>query len=154
MLHKGGSFVDHYIDDFGKNGRLRSMECHKSLQIMLETCDNTGTPVKLDRTEGPSTNLVFLGIEIGIINMQLRLPSEKLVHLKELLWIWLGKKECRKRDLMSLIGVFSHTSKVVKLSRSFLRRLIDLLKIVRKPSHFVCLNREVRLDGMECRGCT
>ena len=146
MLHKGVSFVDHYIDDFITAGRPRSMECHNNLQIMLETCDNTGTPVEPDKTEGPSTVLVFLGIEIDTMAMQLRLPSDKLARLKELLWKWRGKKECRKRDLKSLIGVLSHACKVVKPGRTFLRRLIDLSKIARKPSHFVRLNREARSD--------
>ena len=30
---------------------------------MLETCGSTGTPVEPDKTEGPSTVLVLLGIE-------------------------------------------------------------------------------------------
>ena len=42
MLRKGVSFVDHYIDDFITAGRPRSMKCHNNLQIILETCDNTG----------------------------------------------------------------------------------------------------------------
>ena len=76
--------------------------------------------------------------------MQLRLPSDKLARLKELLWKWRGKKECRKRDLKSLIGVLSHACKVVKAGRTFSRRLIDLSKIARKPSHFV--STEARSD--------
>ena len=146
MLRKGVSFVDHYIDDFITAGRPRSMECHNNLQTMLETCDSTGTPVEPDKTEGPSTVLVFLGIEIDTTAMQLRLPADKLARLKELLWKWRGKKECKKRDLKSLIGVLSHACKVVKPGRTFLRRLIDLSKIVTKPSHFVRLNREARSD--------
>ena len=146
MASRGVSFVDHYIDDFITAGRPTSTECHNNLQIMLETCGSTGTPVEPDKTEGPSTVLVFLGIEIDTVAMQLRLPQEKLIRIKELLWQWRGKKGCRRKELKSLIGVLSHACKVVKPGRTFLRRLIDLSKLVRKPSHYVRLNREARSD--------
>ena len=99
MLRKGVSFVDHYIDDFVTASRPRSMECHNNLQIMLETCDNTGTPVEPDKTEGPSTVLVFLGIKIDTMAMQLRLPLGKLARLKELLLKWRDKKECKRPEV-------------------------------------------------------
>ena len=67
------------------------MDCHNNLQIRLEACDNTGTWVEPDKTEGPCTVLMFLGIEMGTMAMQLRLPSDKLSRLKELLWKWQGK---------------------------------------------------------------
>ena len=50
------------------------------------------------------------------------------------------------QDLKSLIGVLWHACKVVKPGRTFLRRLIDLSRITKKPSHFVRLNRAARSD--------
>ena len=56
--------------------------------------------------------------------------------------------------------MLSHTCKVIKHSRTFLRRLINLSKIVRKSGYFVCLNRVARFynggfasqtDGTECQ---
>ena len=110
-----------------------------------------GTPVELDKTEDPSTVLVFLGIEVDTIALQLRLPSQKMESLKKLLWKWQGKKECRKRDLKFLIRVLSQACKVVNLGRTFLR--------MTNGSVFVRLNREARSDtgftlhsdGMECQ---
>jgi hypothetical protein len=74
------------------------------------------------------------------------LPADKLARLRQLVAHWRGKKECRKRDLLSLIGVLSHACKVIKAGRSFLRRLIDLSKVVKHPDHFVRLNRQARSD--------
>ena len=146
MKQKGVSFVDHYMDDFVKVGRPRSQEGYNNLQMMLRTCEDTGTPVDQGKTEGPCPVLVFLGIEVDTIAMQLRLPLGKLSNLKELLGKWRGKKACRKRDLLSVIGVLSHACKVVKPGRSFLRRLIEVSKIVNDLDHFVRLNREARSD--------
>lgn len=64
MRQKGVSFVDHYIDDFITVGRPGSKECCNNLQLMLETCEITGTPVDPVKTEGPCTVLVFLGIKV------------------------------------------------------------------------------------------
>ena len=47
---------------------------------------------------------------------------------------------------ISLIGMLSHTPKVVKPRRAFLRRLIDLSSLVDKLDHFVHLNRDARAD--------
>ena len=102
MKRKGASFVDHYIDDFITVGKPGSSECLEYLQIMLKVCNYTGTSVEPEKTKGPSEILVFLGIEINTTTMQLRLPTEKLARLKDLLLRWRGKKECRHRDLQSL----------------------------------------------------
>ena len=45
-----------------------------------------------------------------------------------------------------MIEVLSHASKVVKPGRSFLRRLIEVSKIVKELDHFVCLSREASSD--------
>ena len=145
-MQKGVSFVEHYLDDFITVGRSGSLECQENLGAMLRTCEATGTPIDPGKTEGPCTTLVFLGIEVDTVAMQLRLPQEKLARLNETLKQWQAKKCCRKRDLLSLIGVLSHACKVVRPGRSFLRRLFDLGKVVKHLDHFVRLNKEARSD--------
>ena len=78
--------------------------------------------------------------------MELRLPQDKLARLKQLVLTWCRKKECRKRDLLSVIGVLSHAYKVIKAGRSFLIRLIDLSKAAKRPEHFIRLNRQAKSD--------
>ena len=90
--------------------------------------------------------IVFLGIELDLVTMELRLLADKLARLRQLVTHWHGKKECRKRDLLSLIGVLSHACKVIKAGHSLVRRLIDLSKVVKYPDHFVRLNRQARSD--------
>ena len=146
MKQRGVSFVDHYIDNFVTLGAPLSTECATNLQIMVSTCKDTGTPVESDKTEGPSTTITFLVIEKDSIAMELRLPADKLARLIQLSTRWRGKKECRKRELLSLIGILNHACKVIKAGRSFLRRLIDLSKLVKHPDYFLRLNRQARSD--------
>ena len=146
MVRNGLTFVDHYLDDFVTVGKPGSEECANNMRIMHETCINSGTPIEEDKSEGPTTVLPFLGIEFDTTNMVLRLPDMKLKQLREIVAQWRGKKTCRKRDLQSIIGSLSHASKVVRPGRTFLRRLIDLLAVAKKPHHYIRLTRDARSD--------
>ena len=44
--------------------------------------------------------------------------------LRDLLAIWRGRKACRKRESLSLVGVLAHAGKVVRAGRFFTSRLI------------------------------
>ena len=117
------------------------------MALMHETCEQAGLPLEPSKTQGPSDKLTFLGIELDSTAMEIRLPEDKLVHALETLAQWqVRKRACRKRDLLSLIGVLSHASKVVRSSRIFLRRLINLSTTVEDPSHFIRLNAEAKSD--------
>jgi hypothetical protein len=142
MQEKGASHVDHYVDDFITMGRPGTVECANNARIMLQVCEEAGAPVEEDKTEGPATTLPFLGIEVDTIAMELRLPLEKLHLLLQKLTQWRGKTVCTKRELKSIIGSLSHACKVIKPGRSFLRRLIDLSKVAKRPNHHIRLNLE------------
>ena len=113
---------------------------------MQETCARAGLPVEPIKSVGPATSLVFLGIEFDSTRGILQLPEDKLQKVKETLAKWRGFKACRKRDLLSLIGVLSHASKVVQASRVFLCRLIDFSTTASSLDHFIRLNQDARSD--------
>ena len=147
MIQRGLSLVDHYIDDFIILGRASSKKCKRNQRLMLETCETMGVPIKAKKkSEEPCSTLVFLSIERDTIAMEMRLPPDKLSKLKESLAAWRGKKASRKCKMLSLIGSLSHASKVVKPSRSFLRRFIELSKQTKELGHFIRLNKEARSD--------
>ena len=146
MLRDGASFVDHYVDDFVTVGKPRSDECARNARVMHRTCAAAGAPVEERKSEGPATQITSLGIEIDSIVMEIRLPADKLSNLQAQLAQWRGKKGCTKTELESLVGSLSHACKVVRYGRSFLRRLINLGKLAKKPRHFFRLNREARSD--------
>ena len=146
MRQKGVTFAEHYIDDFVTVGRQETHECQKNMEAMLKLCEATGTPIDPGKTEGPCTTITFLGIEIDSVSMQLRLPADKLARLEEMLEAWHSKKCCKKRELLSLIGVLAHACKVVRAGRSFMRRLIELGKTAKELHYFIRLNNEARSD--------
>ena len=146
MERRGVSWAIHYVDDFFTIGRSFSDECQRNMDIMHDTCIQAGLPLEPSKTQGPVCSITFLGIELDSMTMEARLPEDKLSDTLEMLAQWRGCKSCKKRELQSLIGVLAHASKVVRSSRVFLRRLIDLCTSTNDPDYFIRLNVEARSD--------
>ena len=92
-----------------------------------ETCDSLGVIVASRKTEGPSTCLTVLGIEIDTNALELHLPVKKLEQLADLLAQWRGRRSGSRVGLESLAGLLQHACKVVRPGRTFTRRIYNLL---------------------------
>ena len=128
LRHQGICNIFHYLIVVGPP---HSSECAEALAIMTHACSTLGVPLAEHKREGPTSCLTFLGIEVDTASSQLRLPEDKLQRLRALLEDWRCKRTCGRRELESLVGLLHHACKVVRSGRSFLRRMIDLLKGVR-----------------------
>ena len=141
---RGGTHIFHYVDDFVFVGPPRSPKCSRDLQLFMDTCSELG----INKTEGPSTCLTILGIEIDTMAMELRLPQAKLARLAETVRSWRGKRSGKRRELESLVGLLQHASQVVRPGRIFLRHLYSLLASTSafKPHYTTRLNSEAQAD--------
>ena len=113
---------------------------------MVDICRILGIPLAMEKLEGPSTCLVFLGIEIDSILRELRLPLEKLDRIQKLVQSWLLKKRCTKRELLSIAGQLQHAATMVRPGRTFIRRFFDLSKTVSRPDHHIRLSVRASSD--------
>ena len=136
----------HYLDDFLLFGAPESRQCDDALCGALARCAHLGVPVAPGKTEGPSVVLVFLGIQLDTQSMTMSLPLPKLARLRQTILSWVGRKSCSKREQLSLVGQLQHACCVIRPGRSFLRRMIELSKRVKKLHHKVRLNVGFRSD--------
>ena len=127
------------IPESGQPGRWR-------LIVGRQRCGCARRPVARGKIGGPSTTLVFLGIELDTVAGVLRLPHAKLQRLREEIRHWQARRAGTKRELLSLIGLLQHAASVVPAGRSFTRRLIDASKSRRQLAQYVRLNAEARAD--------
>ena len=88
----------------------------------------------------------FLGILIDTLAFELRLPSEKLARLCDLLQHWSEKRSCTRQDLQSLLGHLLHAAMVARQGRTFLCQLFPLLQLDRANHHRIRLNAGARAD--------
>ncbi|HVW98865.1 MAG TPA: reverse transcriptase domain-containing protein [Candidatus Babeliaceae bacterium] len=131
--HLGIQLVIVYVDDFlfvvpdevtGNKQKLAARELAEEL----------GTPMASEdgKDWGPTTCLIFLGIELDTGTKQMRIPAAKLLLLQQLLFDWVQNRNyCTIHDLQSLIGKLYWAAQVIRQGRAFLRRLIDFTSQLR-----------------------
>ena len=136
----------HYLDDFLTAGEANSPQCEANMQLIKKVFDQLGVPLALDKFIGPTTCLIYLGIEIDTVKQEIRLPKDKFDDLMSILTSWTHTRKVTKHKLLSLIGKLSFAAKVVRPGRIFLRRLIDLSKTAKKLHHHITLNAEAKAD--------
>lgn len=147
VLHCDGlPFVIHYLDDFLVFGAPGSNMATTMRPLAEATFTHIGAPIAHHKTEGPSTALTFLGIQIDTNLFQLSLPDDKVRRLQNLLSTWVYRKSCTRRELESLIGHLSHAATVIRPGRIFLRNLFSLLSRLSNPHHYARLNLATRAD--------
>ena len=81
-----------------------AMMCSQWMTIFKAIFSDIGVPISHEKTVGPSSQLTYLGIEIDTVARCVKLPQEKYISLMSLLKEWKGKRKCKKRELLSLIG--------------------------------------------------
>ena len=55
--------------------------------------------------------------------MEARLPHEKLQRIQDQVATWLVRKKATKRQILSLVGLLQHATKVVEPGRTFVARI-------------------------------
>ena len=95
-----------------------------------------------DKTEGPSTLLSFLGIELNSASMSTSLPAAKLATLRSMVREFLGTREVRdKHTLESLVSHLDHATNNFLLGKALLATE-DLMG----PGQIRCVNLKYRAE--------
>lgn len=134
----------HLLDDF-----LAVEESSHNPQAMIRLLDlfsHLNVPTAPGKVVGPVTCLEFLGIILDTVLLEARLPADKIARIKDLISLFQHKKKCTKRELLSLIGVFSFAARIILPGRAFLSHMIELSKTVKSLDHFIYLNKTFHAD--------
>ena len=114
----------------------------------MQLCQELGVPLAAEKTEGPSTTLSFLGIVLDTQKVEVRLPQKKLSQILEMLLTWLSKKKATKREILSLVGLLQHGTRVVRCRRTFMARMYSTTAKVKQIHFFTRLNVQFCSDVM------
>ena len=145
ILARHGITAVVYLDDFlivSKSKDAAGTDILKAITILRRL----GFSIAYRKVEGPSQKLVFLGIEINSVSQTLHLPAEKIANLSSLLKQFLERPRASQRQLQSLAGKLSWASCVIRGGRTFLRRVLDTMHPLKKPTHKVKLSAEFYAD--------
>ena len=153
MVKNGVSSMLHYLDDMFTAGAPNSSECDDNMEIMLNTCYDSGIEINPAKTIRPTTEIEFLGIIVDSKKMELRISESRIRAIKQELCQWIGRKTGQKRAILSLIGKLSFLSRVIQPGRTFLRRLITLSMRGKQLHHKLKLNNDARSDVLWWLNC-
>ena len=98
--------LDHYLDDFILAGQHDTDDCQKLIETFTLVCNELGVPIAEDKSVGPTTVIIFLGLEIDTANMVIRIPLTKIQELLDLLMLLNVKNKVTLKELQSLTGKF------------------------------------------------
>ena len=138
--------VVHYLDDFLFAGPKDSPECSMLMQTFRSLCDELGVPLAEEKTVGPTSCLVFLGLEINTSEMAVKIPSDKIHKLLFILKTFLTKSKVSLREMQSLIGSLNFCTRAINSSRAFNRRFYDATIGIKKPHHFIRITKPLKAD--------
>ncbi|XP_033725218.1 uncharacterized protein LOC117315182 [Pecten maximus] len=99
-----------------------------------------------DKTEGPKTCLVFLGLEIDTVEMVVRVPLKKVEELCSLITQVLGKSKIKLADLQSFAGKVAFCARAIPSARAFCRRIYESMSGVKKAYHYIRLGANLKED--------
>ena len=136
----------HYIDDFLFVGQKGTTECMTLMDKFHEVCQCLGVPIAPEKTEGPTTELVFLGLKLNSRDQTVTIPKDKLIKLRSSLQTMLGRKKCTLKEIQSLIGSLNFACRAIAPGRAFLRRLIGSIKNLTKPHFRMRVTQDMKAD--------
>nr|XP_034965330.1 uncharacterized protein LOC118082278 isoform X1 [Zootoca vivipara] len=138
--------VTHYLDDFLFCGGAHNSDCAYLLEAFASLAAELGVPLAAEKTEGPTSTITYLGIELDTVAQTSRLPSEKLTALKRTITDTLPLKKVTLKQIQSLLGHLNFACRVISPGRPFCSRLARLSAGLRASHHRVRLNKGVKSD--------
>ena len=95
--------ITHYVDDTCI-GNVTLSGCTRDLAQATAAMDELGVPVAQDKTEGPTTSLVYLGIRIDTVEMSISLDRARVLSILAIVADLAGRRTCSLRRLQSTLG--------------------------------------------------
>jgi hypothetical protein len=105
-------------------------QARSMLEGALSLCKFLGVPMAELKTEGPTTCLTFLGIELDTVRMEARLDAARLEELRALCLAWQSKGDASAVELQSLAGKLNFACSVVRPGRFYIRHILQQVRAI------------------------
>ena len=136
----------HYLDDFLFGGKSGTNQCAHIMSLFQEKMKLLGVPIADKKTEGPTTRICFLGLEIDTEEFVVRIPLPKIEEITSKIQELLLREKCKLKQMQSLIGSLNFACRAIVPGRPFCRRLINATCGLKKPHHHLRITVEMKKD--------
>lgn len=107
-------------------------------------CDDINIPLSEEKTEGPTTNLTYLGFELDTVAMKIRIPLDKISKARHCLQETIASKKVRLNAFQSLVGLLNFFTRAIPSGRAFNSELYFAMSQAKKPHHFIRITTSIR----------
>ena len=136
----------HYLDDFLFGGKRNTQDCQIIMGHFQKCMSELAVPIAGEKTEGPTTVLCFLGLELDSNEMVIRLPMEKVHEIIQKIQAVLSKRKVTLKAMQSLIGVLQFACRAIIPGRPFCRRLINSTCGILNPYYHIRVTQNIKKD--------
>lgn len=122
-----------------------TLDGHRAMALLTHVFGILSISIHPDKTFGPDTVMIFLGITLDTNRMLASLPQDKIDRIRGILTEIKDKRSITKRKLLSVLGHLNFASRVIIPGRSFVSYLLSLassvkeLHLSRKTEQGLCL---------------
>ena len=141
----GSTSLTHYSDDFlslSGNPDLALPEFNS----ILSTAEDMGIPLKLTKTQFPSSSVRFIGWILDAPSMTISLPGDKREKYQRLAASFASRSSASRLDLLKVSGCLMRTAEVLQHGKPFLRSLYTAAYSVPNQKDRVVLSDATRGD--------
>ena len=107
-------------------------------------CKTLTVPIAVEKTEGPSCIMEFLGLTINSIDMTIQIPEKKLKELLTQIKEVAYSKKVTLKTLQSLCGILSFCTRAMPAGRAFSMATSK----AKKTHHLIRVTKEMFNDFM------
>ena len=140
-----------FVDDFFQleQKESQSQEARERLSELLKSLNFTE---KLAKREGPTQDIVFLGLRYetnvgGAGEMRITVPEDKMRKAEEVATDLQSRETVTLKQLQSAVGYFNHVASAIFSARAFIRRLIHAIKAAEASGQrTIPVTRAMKLD--------
>lgn len=144
MARRGFPRIACYLDDYIIFAPSFH-QCQFIQRVLIHLLISLGFEIAWKKCSSPSTYTRYLGLNFDSVRMEISLPEDKLIKLKNELAFFDQKVRSTKRQIQKLVGYLAHCAKVVKGGRLFSRRLVALLRGIGTKKR-IRLPESIKLD--------
>ena len=134
-------------------GRGNKGSVYLSMNTLMSILRHLSFYLAYKKLHPPAQRCRFLGIELDSLQLQARLPRDKIQKLKSELDFFKDKKRATLHQLQRLTGILCHASKVIYGARPFTHRIIQMLKLFNSCVRRIRISDEFRSDVQWWRCC-
>ena len=138
--------IDHYLDDFFFVGAAGTSDCEVLMKTFSNVCTNLNVPIAVEKTEGPTTIIEYLGLTIDTEKMVIKIPCDKIQELNDKILYVLGKQKVTLSNLQPLAGSLAFCTRALPAGRTFSRRIYSAMSKASKPHHFIRVTSSMKSD--------